>query len=92
MAAKAASSGEDRTAYVSGLHAATKPGGRYFMLCFRDDPPNRSGRAHRVTPDEIRTALTHGWQIDAIDAVTVATAVPALPDGIRGWRTSATRI
>ncbi|WP_377273002.1 class I SAM-dependent methyltransferase [Peterkaempfera sp. SMS 1(5)a] len=85
-------SGDDRTAYVESLRTATTPGGRLFVLSFRDEPPAPSGRPHRVTPDEIRTAFASGWQIDAIDAITVDTALPSLPEGIRGWRTALTRI
>lgn len=83
---------DDRTAYVGGLRAAVRPGGRYFMLCFRDEPPTPSGRTHRVTPDEIRTAFSDGWRIDAIDDVTIDSALPTLQHGIRGWRTALTRI
>jgi len=85
-------SGDDRTAYVESLHFATNPGGRLLLLCFRDEPPSPSGRPHRVTADEIRRAFAAGWQIDAIDAITIDTALPSLPDGIRGWRTTLTRL
>jgi SAM-dependent methyltransferase len=84
--------GADRARYVDGLRVVTAPGGRCFLLSFRDEPPNRSGRVHRVTPDEIRAAFADGWRIDAIDPVTVDSSLPALADGIRGWRTSLTRI
>jgi cyclopropane fatty-acyl-phospholipid synthase-like methyltransferase len=82
---------DDRTRYVAALRAVTEPGGRCFLLSFRDEPPNRSGRVHRVTPDDIRAAFADGWRIDSIDPVTVDSALPALADGIRGWRTSLTR-
>ncbi|MER7810364.1 class I SAM-dependent methyltransferase [Streptomyces sp900116325] len=83
--------GEDRAAYVESLHTSVNPGGRYFMLCFRDEPPTPSGRVHRLTPDEIRTAFADGWRIDAIDPITIDSALPACTDGIRGWRTALTR-
>jgi SAM-dependent methyltransferase len=82
----------DRARYVDGLRAVTAPGGRCYLLSFRDEPPNRSGRVHRVTPDEIRAAFADGWRIDGIDPVTVDSSLPTLADGIRGWRTSLTRI
>ncbi|WP_240529808.1 class I SAM-dependent methyltransferase [Streptomyces mangrovisoli] len=84
--------GPDRARYVAGLRAVTVPGGRCFLLSFRDEPPNRSGRVHRVTPDEIRSAFADGWRVDSVDPVTVDSSLPALTDGIRGWRTSLTRL
>ncbi|MGW4566312.1 class I SAM-dependent methyltransferase [Streptomyces sp. NPDC004561] len=84
--------GQDRSRYVDGLRAVTVPGGRCFLLSFCDEPPNRSGRVHRVTPDEIRAAFADGWLIDAIDPVTVDSSLPALAGGIRGWRTCLTRL
>ncbi|MCI3244948.1 class I SAM-dependent methyltransferase [Streptomyces spinosisporus] len=82
---------KDRAAYTASLRTATKSGGRYFMLCFRDEPPNPSGRTHRLTPEEIRTAFADGWRIDAVEPVTIACTLPAHSDGIRGWRTALTR-
>ncbi|MGW4822721.1 class I SAM-dependent methyltransferase [Streptomyces sp. NPDC004227] len=84
--------GQDRARYVDGLRAVTAPGGQCFLLSFRDEPPNRSGRVHRVTPDEIRAAFADGWLIHAIDPVTIDSSLPALAGGIRGWRTCLTRL
>lgn len=84
--------GQDRSRYVDSLRAATAPGGRCYLLSFRDEPPNPSGRVHRVTPDEIRAAFAEGWLVDAIDPVTVDSSLPGLADGIRGWRTCLTRL
>jgi cyclopropane fatty-acyl-phospholipid synthase-like methyltransferase len=84
--------GQDRARYVDGLRAVTAPGGQCFLLSFRDEPPNPSGRVHRVTPDEIRAAFADGWLIRAIDPVTVDSSLPALADGIRGWRTCLIRL
>ncbi|SEG92789.1 Methyltransferase domain-containing protein [Actinacidiphila yanglinensis] len=83
--------GEDRARYVAGLRQVTAPGGQCFVLSFRDEPPNRSGRVHRLTPDEIRGNFADGWQIHAIDPVTIDSSLPALSGGIRGWRTHLTR-
>ncbi|MFJ2302496.1 hypothetical protein [Streptomyces sp. NPDC087787] len=83
---------QDRARYVDGLRAVTAPGGQCCLLSFRDEPPNRSGRVHRVTPDEIRAAFADGWLIHAIDPVTVDSSLPALAGGIRGWRTCLTRL
>ncbi|MER6076058.1 class I SAM-dependent methyltransferase [Streptomyces sp. NPDC001817] len=83
--------GEERAAYVESLRAAVKPAGRYFMLAFRDEPPTPAGRVHRLTPEEIRTAFADGWRIDAIEPITIDSALPACTGGIRGWRTALTR-
>ncbi|SEM20883.1 class I SAM-dependent methyltransferase [Streptacidiphilus jiangxiensis] len=84
--------GADRARYVEGLRAATVSGGRCFLLSFRDEPPNRSARVHAVTPEELRAAFAEGRRIDAIDPVRVDSSLPDLASGIRGWRTSLTRI
>jgi hypothetical protein len=47
---------------------------------------------HSVATEEIEAAFASGWRIEAIDAVTVASALPSLPDGLRGWRAAITRI
>ena len=83
--------GEERSAYLESLHTAVKPGGRYFMLGFRDEPPTPPGRVHRLTPEEIRTAFADGWRVDAIEPTTIDSVLPACTDGIRGWRTTLTR-
>jgi SAM-dependent methyltransferase len=83
--------GQERAAYVESLRAAVKPGGRYFMLCFRDEPPTPTGRVHRLTPHEIRTAFADKWRLDAIEPITIDSALTACTDGIRGWRTALTR-
>ncbi|HEY3872538.1 MAG TPA: class I SAM-dependent methyltransferase [Actinocrinis sp.] len=83
--------GAERAEYVESLGAALDPGGRLLVLCFAEEPPNRPGRVHKVTPEQIETAFMDGWRIDAIDAVTVASALPSLAGGLRGWRAAVTR-
>lgn len=83
--------GEQRRRYVAGLGAVLVSGGRLFILCYAEDPPSRGGPVHKVTPGDIESAFADGWRIDAIDAVTVETALPSLPDGLRGWRVALTR-
>jgi 2-polyprenyl-3-methyl-5-hydroxy-6-metoxy-1,4-benzoquinol methylase len=84
--------GEDREAFVESLGAAVEPGGRCFLLCFRDEPLPTSGSRLRVAPEEIRTAFADGWRIDSIDAATIDSSLPVRPEGIRGWRAALTRI
>lgn len=86
-----------RLRYVESLGAVLEPGGRLFVLCLAEKPPRRGGPVHSLTPGEIERAFADGWRIDAIDPVTIASALPALPtlpalpDGLRGWRTYPTR-
>ena len=84
--------GDKRARYLDAVASVLDPGGRMFVLCFAEEPPNRPGRVHKVTPQEIEAAFATRWRIDAIDAVSVASALESLPDGLRGYRASATRI
>jgi hypothetical protein len=84
--------GEQRARYLEAVGSVLDPEGRMFVLCFAEDPPNRPGPVHKVKPAQIQAAFATGWHIDAIDAVTVVSALESLPDGLRGWRVSVTRI
>jgi hypothetical protein len=83
--------GQDREAFIESLRAAVRPGGRCFLLCFRDEPLHTSGSTHRVAPQEIRTAFADGWRVDTIDAATIDSALPLHSKSIRGWRAALTR-
>ncbi|WP_051450232.1 SAM-dependent methyltransferase [Actinospica robiniae] len=83
--------GEQRRRYVENLAAVLEIGGRLLVLCYAEEPPSRGGPVHKVTPEDIESAFADGWRIDAMDAVTVETALPSLPDGLRGWRVALTR-
>ena len=58
-------SDEDRARYVAGLAHVMKPGGRLFLLCFRDEEPGNQG-PRRVSEQELRRAFAHGWTIEEI--------------------------
>jgi cyclopropane fatty-acyl-phospholipid synthase-like methyltransferase len=79
---------DDRAAYVASLCSATRPGARYFMLCFSDRQPGNEG-PHRLTRAEITTAFADGWRLDAIEPATIEVTID--PDGIRAWSVAATR-
>jgi cyclopropane fatty-acyl-phospholipid synthase-like methyltransferase len=83
---------EQRARYLDAIASVLDRGGRMFVLCFAEEPPNRPGRVHKVTAAQLKAAFATGWQIDAIEAVTVASALESLPDGLLGWRASVTRI
>lgn len=57
---------EHRAAYVNGLEVVTRPGARYFMLCFSEHQPGDFG-PRRVTQQEIRQSFSHGWRIESIE-------------------------
>jgi SAM-dependent methyltransferase len=84
--------GEQRARYVRSVGSVLTPGGRFFVLCYREEPPGPPGRRHRVTRRDVEEAFADGWIVDGVDAVTVETAVPEiLPQGLRGWRIALTR-
>jgi SAM-dependent methyltransferase len=60
----------DRPAYVAGLAAATRPGGRVYLLCFSDRQPGSLG-PRRVTQEELRTSFTRGWRVESIEPATI---------------------
>lgn len=78
---------EERRRYVDSLRAVVSPGGRYFMLCFSDRQPPGFG-PRRVSQAEIKDSFADGWQIDAIEPVTLEVTDPA---GVLAWRASLTR-
>ena len=81
-------SDEDRAAYVEGLKAVTRPGTRYFMLCFSEHQPGEFG-PRRVRQQEIRQSFRGGWRIDSIEMKKLETNLG--PEGIIGWLARITR-
>lgn len=79
--------GTDRTAYVDSLHAALRPGGRYFMLAFSDREPGPW--PHKLNRDDIIAAFTDGWRLDSIQPATIAARTK--PAGLQAWLTTLTR-
>jgi cyclopropane fatty-acyl-phospholipid synthase-like methyltransferase len=65
---------DDRAAFVDGLRAVVRPGGRYVLLCFSDRQPGVFG-PRRITRDELRAAFADGWRVDSIEPVTMDIAV-----------------
>ena len=78
--------GADRSAYLDALAEVLPPGGRYFMLGYSDAQPDVP---HQLSRADILAAFGAGWQIDAIEATILDTAVH--PDGVRGWLVAAIR-
>jgi SAM-dependent methyltransferase len=59
-------SDEDRKRYVEGLASVLKPGGKLFLLCFRDEEPGTQG-PRRVPKKELHDAFAQGWIIESIE-------------------------
>jgi cyclopropane fatty-acyl-phospholipid synthase-like methyltransferase len=73
---------EHRAAYVNGLEVVTRPGTRYFMLCFSEHQPGDFG-PRRVTQQEIRQSFSDGWRIESIEMSKIATNLG--PEEILAW-------
>jgi cyclopropane fatty-acyl-phospholipid synthase-like methyltransferase len=81
-------SDEHRPAYVEVLKLATRPGARYFMLCFSEHQPGDFG-PRRVTQQEIRQSFSNGWRIESIEMKKIKTNLG--PEGIVAWLARITR-
>ena len=60
-------SDEDRARYVASLATALKLGGHLYLMCFSDRQPGDFG-PRRVREDELRAALSDGWDVESITA------------------------
>jgi SAM-dependent methyltransferase len=79
--------GPERVRYVDNLAAVMAPDAQLFLLCFSDrHPPGRG--PHRVSQEEIRAVFADGWQVDAIEAVTLDNNYL---DGVPAWLATITR-
>ena len=68
---------EDRAAYVGGVGAAVRSGGRLFLMCFSEREPDWGG-PRRVGRAELRAAFCaeRGWAVETIRAARFATNQP----------------
>lgn len=80
---------EDRGPFVAALAAAVRPDGEYFMLCFSEDEPPGWG-PRRITQDQIRSAFSSGWRVDAIEPADIHVTLRSEP--VRSWFASITRL
>ncbi|MFF7203146.1 class I SAM-dependent methyltransferase [Streptomyces sp. NPDC008141] len=83
---------DDRAAFAHGLHAALRPGGRYFLLCFSDREPGSPGvhGPHRLTRHDITVAFADTLRIDSLEPATIEFTLD--PAGIRGWLVAMTKV
>jgi 2-polyprenyl-3-methyl-5-hydroxy-6-metoxy-1,4-benzoquinol methylase len=80
-------SDEERASFVQNLAAVTRPGGRYFMLCFSERQPGDWG-PRRVTQAEIRASFKQGWVVDSIEPAIIEITVGP---GVLAWLAAFTR-
>jgi SAM-dependent methyltransferase len=78
-----------RPLFVTSLHGAMRPGGRYFMLCFSDRQPGDWG-PRRITEAELRTSFADGWRIDSLEPTIIDLTLG--PDGAQAWLARMTRL
>ena len=78
----------ERVRFERGMHAAVRPGGRYFLLCFSEAEPGNWG-PRRVTQAEIRATFSSGWTVDDIVATRFAARFRG---GAAAWLASLTRV
>jgi SAM-dependent methyltransferase len=57
-----------RWRYVAGLATVLKPGGRLWLLCFRDEEPGVQG-PRRISQQELHTAFADGFAIESIEPI-----------------------
>jgi SAM-dependent methyltransferase len=81
--------GADRTAYVDGLRAVLRPGGRCFVLCISEREPGIWGPLHKVTRDDLDTAFTDSWRIDSAEPSAIE--ITTEPGRVEAWLVSLTR-
>ena len=66
----------DRARYAGSLGAAIRPGGRCFVLCWSTRNPFGYG-PERIAQRDLRSAFRDGWVVEAIEAESLETRLPA---------------
>jgi cyclopropane fatty-acyl-phospholipid synthase-like methyltransferase len=60
----------DRQRYLAGLAHVLEPGGRLFLMCFRDEEPGTEG-PRRVSQQELDDAFADGWEVESVQPVQI---------------------
>ncbi|MEW2159274.1 class I SAM-dependent methyltransferase [Streptomyces sp. NPDC007189] len=83
---------DDRPAFIRGLRAVLRPGGRYFLLCFSDREPETPGATgpHRLTRDDLTDTFAGTLHLDF--AVPATIEINLDRPGIRGWLAAMTML
>lgn len=81
----------DRARYVASLAAATRPGGRYHVVCFSERTPGDWG-PRRVTEAELRSAFADGWTAESVEPAVFDIASGAPVDAAEAWAAAFRRL
>ncbi len=65
-----------RPVYSASVRSVLAPGGRFFLLCFRDDEPKDWGGPRRISREEIGDAFHDGWIVRSIERAGFDTTLP----------------
>lgn len=81
---------DDRAAYARSLRSVLPQGSRCFLLCASDaTSPDGWGKVHGVSPEQLITTFSGGWQADSIKPATID--ITASPGGVPAWLATLTR-
>lgn len=80
----------DRVAYLDGLRAVLRPGGRLFVLCYSDLHTAEPDVPHKVSRKDLLAAFSNGWAVESLQATVSSSNVHA--DGVAAWLAACTRI
>jgi len=72
-----------RATYSESVRAALRPGGRFFVFCFRDDEPKEWGGPRRIAEAELRSSFSEGWACVGVDPARFETILPGVEG--RAW-------
>ena len=79
--------------FLNGLRSVVVPGGRYFMLSFREyagHAGHAGGRGHHaMSAAQIAAVFSDGWRVDSIEPVLLDSTADV--DGIPAWLAALTR-
>jgi SAM-dependent methyltransferase len=82
-------SDDDRRRYVQGLARVVEPGGRLFLMCFRDEEPGTEG-PRRVSRQELYDAFADDWVVESVHPCRIEvnpkfTQITFSEGGPKGW-------
>lgn len=81
--------GADRAAYLHGLRAVLRPGGRLFVLCYSDRQAAQTAVPHSMSRPDLESCFTGGWSLESIQPAESRST--RYTDGVTAWLATATR-
>lgn len=61
-----------RTAYLEGVRAVLRPGGRLFVLCYGDLQRADAPVPHHLSRSQLESCFVDGWTVDRVEAAVCA--------------------